>query len=201
MAIELAGSEYGLRDFLLGGAVAMPVEALQHSAEPRALLTCQSRVRWNGAAVKGREQATDRGDSVEAFDAERDKGDKRYFTRGVAAMEELDALTVAEIIEEKGFSVVGGGDSAVQGGALLSVCGKKWWRLSQNNGARVVLRQPEYPCAGRSFEWVDREIVTPTAAGSCRSADVDQPSCARSPGNRDHRIHCGGAIPTRDRMR
>lgn len=47
VTIERAGSEDDLRDLLLGGAIAMPVEGLQHSAQARALLCRQSRVWWN----------------------------------------------------------------------------------------------------------------------------------------------------------
>lgn len=44
IATESADPKYDLRNFLLGRARAMTVEGLQHPAQPRALLPCQSGV-------------------------------------------------------------------------------------------------------------------------------------------------------------
>lgn len=79
VAIEPVGSENCLRDLLLGGAIAIPVETLQHSAQSHPLLMGQPCVGWNDAAVKSAEQTADRGDSVEALNAERNKSGNRVF--------------------------------------------------------------------------------------------------------------------------
>ena len=55
ITVEYASPKHDLRDFLLGGAVAVAVEALQHPARPHALLRRQARVRWNCAGMEGRE--------------------------------------------------------------------------------------------------------------------------------------------------
>ena len=70
VTIECAGTKHHLRDLLLGGAIAIAVEALQHPTQSRALLQRQSRVRWHSPCVKGREKATDRFKPIEPLDAE-----------------------------------------------------------------------------------------------------------------------------------
>ncbi|MDH8495201.1 hypothetical protein QIH13_27875, partial [Klebsiella pneumoniae] len=60
IATESADPKYDLRNFLLGRARAMTVEGLQHPAQPRALLPCQSGVGRYGATMEGGEQAGDR---------------------------------------------------------------------------------------------------------------------------------------------
>jgi hypothetical protein len=54
---------------------------------------------------------------------------------------------------------------------------------------------------GWGVQWVHREIATPTAGRSCRSADADQPWFRSMLGSPCRRTRCDGAIPTRDRMR
>ena len=73
VAAEAANTEHDLRYFLLGRAVAMTVEALQHPSLPRSLLTGQPSIRWDDAPVERGKQATNRLEPVESLQAERHK--------------------------------------------------------------------------------------------------------------------------------
>lgn len=78
VALERFQAEYDLRDFLLGRAVAMSVERLQHSSQSRALLFRQPRIGGNGSAVEGREQAIDGLKPVEPLDTEGNESGNRH---------------------------------------------------------------------------------------------------------------------------
>jgi hypothetical protein len=51
----------------------------------------------------------------------------------------------------------------------------------------------------RCIQRIDREIATPTAAGSRRSADVYHSWHSSAPGNSYRMSRCGAAIPKQDR--
>ncbi len=142
VTVECAGPKHDLRDLLLGGAVAVAVEALQHPARPHALLRRQARVRRNCARVEDREQAADRFQPVEPFDAERNEGSESGTGRSNTGAHELDALSVAEVIEENGVAAVVRREARFDRRIVFSACGKNGWRLSKDDGACVFLREP-----------------------------------------------------------
>lgn len=200
-AIERAESEYDLRDLLLGRAGVVAIEGLEHPSQSRPLLAGQACVRWNSAAMEGSEQAADGFNLVEPIKAERHKRAERLIRRPVGGVSELDMLAVAEIVEQVGLAVSGNGNGGVNRRLLLSACGNDSGRLAEDDCACVLVGEPEHRRFGRRLQRVHREIATPTAAESCRSADADQPSSPSGPGNPCRSIRCGGAIPTRGRMR
>jgi hypothetical protein len=97
---ELADREEDLRDFLLGRAIALTVEGLQHAARPHPLLMGQPGVRWDHAPVERREKTVDGLDAIKTIDAERhERGD--LCGVGIDSMaQHLDMLSVAEVVEE-----------------------------------------------------------------------------------------------------
>ena len=99
VAGEAAEIKDDLGDFLLGGAVARSVESPQHPAQARALLSRQTGVRRDGAAVKGGEKAVDSLQPIEAIDAEGNDGGERFSARNSIGQRDLSALTLAKIME------------------------------------------------------------------------------------------------------
>lgn len=201
VALKRADAEYDLGNLLLRCAVAMTVKGLQHSSQTRALLPRQALVRRNGPAVEGREQAIDGLKPIEPLDAEGNEGGGGRIGGQCARAHQLDALAVTEIMEKKGFGAVAGGDRAIQRWTRISVRTQSWGRLCEDDGAGIVLREPEDVSCRRCVQRIDREIATPTAAGSRPSADVHHSWHSSALGNPCRRIRCGAAIPTRDRMR
>lgn len=124
VTIECAGTKHDLRDLLLGGAIAIAVEALQHPTQSRALLKRQSRVRWNGPRVERREKAADRFKPVESLDAEWHERAERGASGSDTGANDLDALSVAEVIEEKGIAAGVRRKGRFDGRIVFSACGK-----------------------------------------------------------------------------
>lgn len=173
VATKRADPKYDLRNLLLGRAGAMTVEGLQHPAQPRTLLPCQSGVGRYGAAMEGCEQAGDRFQPVEAFQAERDEGAETFGgCRG--GMNQRYALAVSEIENQVGLAADGDADGGVDRRLGVSACGWNIGRCAKNDGACVFLGKPDHPRIGWCLHRVYREIATPTAARSCRSACADR---------------------------
>ncbi len=162
------------RDLLLGRTGSVSIDGLQHSAMPGTLLARQSGVRRDDATVDGSQEPVDRCQPVEAIKAERhERGDSQTARRS-PMLYELEALTVAKIVEDVGFTVAADGESGISRQPWISDRGKGRRRLGKNDRAGIGLREPEHASSGRCVLRVHREIATPTAARSCRSADADQ---------------------------
>jgi hypothetical protein len=170
VATKRADPKNDLRDLLLGRARAMTVESLQHPAQPRTLLPCHSGVGRYGATMKGGEQAGDRFEPVEAFQAERDEGAERFGGPCRGGTNKRYALAVAEIENQMGFAAGVDADGGVDRRLGVSACGWNIGRCGKNDGAGVFLGKPDHPRFGRCLHRVYGEIATPTAARSCRSA-------------------------------
>lgn len=201
VAIEPADAKYDLRDLILRRAVAIAVEALQHSPHSRALLRRQPRVGRNSPAVKRGKQTIDRLKPVEPLNAERnERGDGRVGGQ-LARSHQLNDLATAEIMAEKSFGAIANEDRAVERWSLVSACGQNCGLLRERDGACIVLQEPEDVGCRRGIQRIDREIATSIAAGSPRSANVHRSWRSSAPGNPCHRNRCDEAIPTQDRMR
>ncbi len=72
VAIKRRHVEHNLGDFLLGCAVAIAIEGLQHPSQSCATLMSQSGLRRNGAPMKDREQTADSLQPIESIEAEGD---------------------------------------------------------------------------------------------------------------------------------
>lgn len=140
VTIESAGTKYDLRDLLLGGSVAIAVEALQHPTQSSALLQGQSRVRWNSTCVKGGKKAADRFKPVEPLDAEWHERAERGASGSDTGANDLDALSVAKVIEEKGMTFDVRCEGRFDCRIIFSACGKNGWRLCKYDGACILLR-------------------------------------------------------------
>lgn len=201
VAIEPANAKYDPRDFLLRRAIAIAVDALKHSSQSRALLFCQPRVGRDSPAVKCRKQTIDRLKSVEPLDAEGDECADGRIGRQSAGSHQLDGLPTAEIMPEKSLCTVANGNSAIERWAPVSACSENCGLFGEYDGAGIVLREPEDLGCRRRIQRIHREIATPTAAGSRRSADVHHSWRSSARGNPCRRTRCVEAIPTRDQMR
>ena len=84
-------------------------------------------------------------------------------------------LEVAEVEEAVRtlFIDMHGGDGREQARAFSVRCQDRG-RGCEDDGARVFLREPEGPRGWRGLQRIQREIATPIAAGSCRSAVAGQ---------------------------
>jgi hypothetical protein len=114
IAGEAAQVKDNLGDFLLGGAIARSVEGPQHPAQPNALLSRQTGVRRDGAAVKGGEEAVDGFQPIETIDAERNYGGERFSAWNPVWQRDLSALTLAKIMKRARRLAIGpfGADDA-----------------------------------------------------------------------------------------
>ncbi len=164
IAGEAAQIKDDLGDFLLGGAIARSVESPQHPAQPRALLSRQTGVRRNGAAVKGGEKAVDGFQPIETIDAERNDGGERFSAWNPVWQRDLSALTLAKIMKRARRLAIGpfGADDARRefAGRIENLR-----RGRQDNDARILGRRPEDRRLGQVKERIDREIATPSAGG------------------------------------
>ena len=154
VATESADPKYDLRNFLLGRARAMTVEGLQHPAQPSTLLPCQSGVGRYGAAMEGGEQAGDRLEPVEAFQAERDEGAKRFGGSCLGRMNKRYALTVSEIENQMGLAADIDAYGGVDRRLGISACGRNIRRWAKNDGACVFLGKPDHLRFGRCLHRV-----------------------------------------------
>ena len=195
---EDAGAEDNLRDFLLGRSVAISIDGAQHAAMSRPLLSGQARIERGDAIMERSEQPADRFKPVKPFEAKRNNcGDGP--ARTIAY--ELKALAVPEIVQEI-ICVVGAyGEGAVKTRSLVGIGRQDFWRISQDDSACIVLRQPEHIAVRWCIQRVNWEIVAPTSAEPFRSACVRRHFDGRRPCNPRHRHRCGEAIPSRYRMR
>jgi len=198
---ELADTEENLGDFLLGRAVAVTVECLQHAARPRSLLPGQSGICWNGTPVKRREKAADGLDAIKAIDAEWNERGNRRSADIDAVSQHLNMLSVAKVVEEVDALLSVTWIGALNDGLFAGVCHQQRGRARKYDDARILLRKPEYGSGGRSNQRIDREIATPNAAGSCPSAFAGRRRHVQAPQNRGRKRRFGGAIPRPDRMR
>lgn len=96
--VEMTNVEEDLRDLLLGRSIAIPVDRLQHLAQPRTLLPRQARVGRDGAAMQSRKELMNGLDPVEAVQAKRNDRDLRRPLLGI--VDDLEALTVSEHVAE-----------------------------------------------------------------------------------------------------
>lgn len=87
VAMKRTDTKYDLRDLLLGRAMTMPVETLQHASQPSTLLFRQACVRRDGTPVKGREQTADRFKPVEPFKTQGNEGRNRPGTLCLTMMD------------------------------------------------------------------------------------------------------------------
>ena len=128
LAIESGDVEHDLRDLPLRRAIAVAIKALQHPAQPQALLPRQPCIRWNRPAVKGGQQAVKGFEPVEPVPIEGNDGGKRLADHRVRFDHELDALAVAEIVEKDVFAIVrdaiGGLEPWRQHGVRSQACGR-----------------------------------------------------------------------------
>ncbi len=170
VARDSADAEDHLRDFQLGGAVTRTVEGLQHAACARPLLTGQASIRRNGAAMQGGEKAGDRLQAVEAGYAERHHGNEGTGTRGCVDTEDLRLLGGVEVKQSVSVLPIGNRADIRKSRRIVGFRYQHVRSGSEDNDAGVLLWQPEDGGCWRRFEWVHREIVTPSAAGSCPSA-------------------------------
>lgn len=201
VALKRIGTKHDLRDFLLGGAGAKTVECLQHSAGPRPLLVGHPCVLGNGASMEGREQPANSFKPVKPLDTEWHERAECYACRCAGGTNELEMLAATEIVSKAGIAIAVHGSGGARYRLRFSVCGKNSRRFHKCDSARVVFREPEDLRIGRGQQRVHREIVTPTAVGSFRSARVDRLCRQPVPGNLCRRIRCDAAIPTRRRRR
>ena len=97
--------EHDLRNLLLGGSGAIPIEALQHSLKSRALLAGQASVRWNSTSVEGSEQAADGFKPIKPVKAERYKRDECIIFGRDKVGDELNVLAIAELVAKASLVV------------------------------------------------------------------------------------------------
>ena len=164
VAGKTAQTEDDLGDFLLGGAVARSVDSPQHPAQARALLSRQTGVRRDGAAVKGGEEAVDGFQPIEAIDAERNDGGERFSARNPVWQRDLSALTLAKIVKRIRRLAIGP-FSADEARREFAGRIENLRRGRQDNDARILGRRPEDRRLGQVKERIDREIATPSAGG------------------------------------
>ncbi len=168
VAAEMVDVKNDLGDFLLRRAGAIAVEGAQHPALAGALLTCQSRVGRNGAAVQGREKSIDRFDPVEAVYAEGYGGDSNRLPV-IGAVDDLETLPVSESKAKRCVIFAHRRIAAPWlGGSTCETSVEVRRGLGQYDDARVFLREPENGSVRRRCQGVDGEIVTPTAAEFAR---------------------------------
>ena len=120
--------------------------------------------------MEGGEQAGDRFEPVEAFLPERDEGADGFRGSCRGGMNKRDALAVSEIESQMGLVAGVDADGGVERRLGVSACGWNIGRCAKNDGACVFLGKPDHPRFGWCLHRVYREIATPTAARSCRSA-------------------------------
>ncbi len=95
VAVEVIYVQESLSDFLLRGAGPVSIEGLQHPSKTCALLPGQSGVGRDSAAMQCREEATNRLNSVEAFETERNDGHGHRIAIH-STVDDLEILPVAE---------------------------------------------------------------------------------------------------------
>ena len=143
VAVEVINAKYNLGHFLLRGAGPVAVKDAKHSALPGALLARQPHVGRNSPAVQGREKAIDGLDSVEALNAERDRGGSMRVAVD-EGVDDLEMLPASEseaicnpIVAHRRIAAPWFGRIAHR--ACIEVAG----RPGQHDDARVLLRKPE----------------------------------------------------------
>lgn len=100
------GAPHGLEpeerpgDFSLARAVTMSVDGLQHAPRASQLLSRETRVGWNGAAMERGQKPGDGLDAIEALDAERNHGRKWPASVSVGGKHQVQTLPVSQIMQD-----------------------------------------------------------------------------------------------------
>ena len=165
IAAQASDMKNDLSDILLRCAVSCPVEGLQHPARSCPLLPSQAGIRGNGSTMQRRQKAMDGLEAVEAFDAERHQSNQRP---GVPCEpQNLQSLPIPDVASEMVAMLVA--PPTVQIRMNGEIVRQNHWRRSQNDGAGILLGQPDYRRCGRVTQGIDKEIAAPSAGGSCPS--------------------------------
>lgn len=143
LAVESGDVEDDLRDFPLGRAIAIAVEALQHPAQSQAVLRRQPGIRRDGPAVKGGQQTAKGSDTIESIPTQRNDGGKGSVDRRGRLDDELDTLAVTEIVEKDVFVMVSDAVGGIEGRLRIGVLGETRRSRPQKDGARIVRGQPD----------------------------------------------------------
>lgn len=162
VAADGLDSEDHLGNLQLACAVTMSVNGLQHAPRAGQLLTGETRVGWNGAAMEGREKSRDRLHAIEALDTKRDHGHEWRAGRSVSGKRQVQTLPIAQIVQDVGtvFGWLIAYVSRLREGRPIRSDGR--WRRCQYHRTGIFFRKPEHSRFGGFQSRGDKEIATPT---------------------------------------
>lgn len=161
IAIQMAGTEKGLRDVLLGGAIANAIESAQHASHAHPLLLSYAGVRRHGAAVNGGEQAINSVEPAEPLAVERHYGGNGLSADG----ENLHLRAIAERNHGMGALSIDLLARAFEPIGLIAGMNEDGRRGGQDDDVGVILRQPVDGFDLGFDLWICREIATSSADG------------------------------------
>lgn len=166
-----------LGDLALARASAVSVNCLQHAPCAGQLLTRQTRVGRNGAAMKRGQKPGDGFHAIEALDAERDHSHELLAGRSVSGKRQVQALPVFQIVQdvEAVFGRLVPGPARLR--ERLAIPSEGYWRRRQYDRSGIFLRKPEYLRLGGPQSRGDKEIAAPTVGRRVRSVAVNLLKC------------------------